>query len=105
MDGLGPNKISKIIFMIDQYSSFVYHVDTFLCIVILTNYNLQVFALFIWFNTSILHSFLIVLYLCNRIIMAMGFFYYGLKDTSATYATNFLNLVPIVTFIFSTVSR
>ncbi|CAN4085601.1 unnamed protein product [Withania somnifera] len=39
------------------------------------------------------------------IIMAMGFFYYGLKDTTATYATNFLNLIPIVTFIFSTVLR
>ncbi|KAM3381676.1 WAT1-related protein [Capsicum galapagoense] len=37
------------------------------------------------------------------IIMAMGLFYYGLKDTTATYATNFLNLIPIVTFIFSTV--
>ncbi|XP_055827052.1 WAT1-related protein At5g64700-like [Solanum dulcamara] len=39
------------------------------------------------------------------IIMAMGLFYYGLKETSATYATNFLNLIPIVTFIFSTVLR
>lgn len=37
--------------------------------------------------------------------MAMGLFYYGLKETSATYATNFLNLIPIVTFIFSTVLR
>ncbi|OIT32106.1 PREDICTED: WAT1-related protein At5g64700-like [Nicotiana attenuata] len=39
------------------------------------------------------------------IIMAMGLFYYGLRDTTATYATNFLNLIPIVTFIFSTVLR
>ncbi|XP_059277043.1 WAT1-related protein At5g64700-like [Lycium ferocissimum] len=39
------------------------------------------------------------------IIMAMGLFYYGLKDTTATYATNFLNLIPIVTFILSTVLR
>ncbi|KAK4362835.1 hypothetical protein RND71_018076 [Anisodus tanguticus] len=39
------------------------------------------------------------------IIMAMGLFYYGLKDTTATYATNFLNLIPIATFIFSTVLR
>lgn len=37
--------------------------------------------------------------------MAMGLFYYGLKDTSATYATNFLNLIPVVTFIFSTMLR
>ncbi|MCD7461378.1 hypothetical protein HAX54_046005 [Datura stramonium] len=37
------------------------------------------------------------------IIVAMGLFYYGLKDTTATYASNFLNLIPIVTFVFSTV--
>ncbi|XP_058206320.1 WAT1-related protein At5g64700-like [Rhododendron vialii] len=35
------------------------------------------------------------------ISMAMGLFYYGLRDTTATYATNFLNLIPIVTFVFS----
>ncbi|KAA8540111.1 hypothetical protein F0562_026803 [Nyssa sinensis] len=38
------------------------------------------------------------------ITMAMGFFYYGLRDTTATYATNFLNLIPIVTFVFSIVA-
>ncbi|CAK9139030.1 unnamed protein product [Ilex paraguariensis] len=35
--------------------------------------------------------------------MAMGLFYYGLQDATATYVTNFLNLIPIVTFVFSTV--
>uniref|UniRef100_A0A7N0V9Q4 WAT1-related protein n=1 Tax=Kalanchoe fedtschenkoi TaxID=63787 RepID=A0A7N0V9Q4_KALFE len=35
------------------------------------------------------------------IIMAMGLYYYGLRDTNATYATNFLNLVPILTFSIS----
>ncbi|KAG5558944.1 hypothetical protein RHGRI_008780 [Rhododendron griersonianum] len=39
----------------------------------------------------------------ERISMAMGLFYYGLRDTTATYATNFLNLIPIVTFVFSTI--
>ncbi|KAE9464627.1 hypothetical protein C3L33_03424, partial [Rhododendron williamsianum] len=39
----------------------------------------------------------------NWISMAMGLFYYGLRDTTATYATNFLNLIPIVTFVFSTI--
>ncbi|KAM7504945.1 hypothetical protein LguiB_003849 [Lonicera macranthoides] len=39
------------------------------------------------------------------ISMAMGFYYFGLRDTTATYATNFLNLIPIVTFFFSTVLR
>ncbi|KAL3524492.1 hypothetical protein ACH5RR_017326 [Cinchona calisaya] len=39
------------------------------------------------------------------ISMAMGLFYYGLRDTTATYATNFLNLIPIVTFLFSTILR
>ncbi|KAG6753579.1 hypothetical protein POTOM_041558 [Populus tomentosa] len=41
----------------------------------------------------------------NWILFAMGLFYYGLKDTSATYAVNFLNLVPIVTFVFSIILR
>ncbi|PON83706.1 Plant-drug/metabolite exporter [Trema orientale] len=38
------------------------------------------------------------------ITFAMGMFYYGLRDTTATYATNFLNLIPIVTFVFSIIS-
>ena len=33
--------------------------------------------------------------------MAIGLLYYGLRDTTATYATNFINLIPIVAFIFS----
>ncbi|KAJ7965212.1 WAT1-related protein [Quillaja saponaria] len=36
------------------------------------------------------------------ITAAMGLYYYGLRDTSATYSTNFLNLIPICTFIAST---
>ncbi|XP_071926326.1 WAT1-related protein At5g64700-like [Coffea arabica] len=39
------------------------------------------------------------------ITMAMGLFYYGLGDTTATYTTNFLNLIPIVTFLLSTILR
>ncbi|KAI6697703.1 hypothetical protein NL676_017822 [Syzygium grande] len=35
----------------------------------------------------------------------MGLYYYGLRDTTATYATNFLNITPIVTFIFSVILR
>ncbi|GMN44272.1 hypothetical protein TIFTF001_013472 [Ficus carica] len=38
------------------------------------------------------------------ITFAMGMFYYGLRDTTATYATNFLNLIPIVTFVFSIIT-
>ncbi|KAK7301014.1 hypothetical protein RJT34_11869 [Clitoria ternatea] len=37
--------------------------------------------------------------------MALGLFYYGLRDTSATYAVNFLNLVPICTFFTSMMCR
>ncbi|KAH1214312.1 WAT1-related protein [Glycine max] len=37
--------------------------------------------------------------------LAQGLFYYGLKDTSATYAVNFLNLVPICTFFTSIIFR
>ncbi|KAL5803682.1 hypothetical protein ACOSQ4_031987 [Xanthoceras sorbifolium] len=36
---------------------------------------------------------------------AMGLYYYGLRDTTATYAINFLNLIPIFTFIFSIIGR
>ncbi|RAL38811.1 hypothetical protein DM860_013492 [Cuscuta australis] len=39
------------------------------------------------------------------VIIAIGFFYYGLRDTTATYATNFINLIPIVTFVFSITIR
>ncbi|RDX63098.1 WAT1-related protein, partial [Mucuna pruriens] len=35
----------------------------------------------------------------------MGLFYYGLRDTSATYSVNFLSLVPIFTFIISIICR
>ncbi|TKY56412.1 WAT1-related protein [Spatholobus suberectus] len=37
--------------------------------------------------------------------LAQGLFYYGLRDTSATYAVNFLNLVPICTFLTSIICR
>ncbi|KAL5803683.1 hypothetical protein ACOSQ4_031988 [Xanthoceras sorbifolium] len=36
---------------------------------------------------------------------AMGLYYYGLRDTTATYSINFLNLIPIFTFIFSIIGR
>ncbi|XP_061364036.1 WAT1-related protein At5g07050-like [Gastrolobium bilobum] len=39
------------------------------------------------------------------ITLAMGLFYYGLRDTSATYSVNFLNLVPIFTFTISVICR
>ncbi|KAL3846049.1 hypothetical protein ACJIZ3_003452 [Penstemon smallii] len=53
------------------------------------------FAIFFWL-------FMVAL---TGISVAMGLFYYGLKDTTATYATNFLNLIPIVTFLFSIILR
>ncbi|CAL2244096.1 unnamed protein product [Prunus armeniaca] len=39
------------------------------------------------------------------ITSAMGLFYYGLRDTTPTYATNFLNLIPIATFVLSIITR
>ncbi|KAL1059778.1 hypothetical protein V6Z11_1Z007900 [Gossypium hirsutum] len=33
------------------------------------------------------------------ITAAMGLFYCGLRDTTATYSSNFLNIIPIVTFL------
>ncbi|XP_004307909.1 PREDICTED: WAT1-related protein At5g64700-like [Fragaria vesca subsp. vesca] len=38
------------------------------------------------------------------ITAAMALFYYGLRDTTATYAANFLNLIPIATFVLSTIT-
>ncbi|RDY03513.1 WAT1-related protein, partial [Mucuna pruriens] len=37
--------------------------------------------------------------------LAQGMFYYGLRDTSATYSVNFLNFVPISTFFTSIICR
>ncbi|XP_022945778.1 WAT1-related protein At1g43650-like [Cucurbita moschata] len=37
------------------------------------------------------------------ITAAMGLYYYGLRDTTATYATNFLNLIPVLTFVISSI--
>ncbi|KAK8489132.1 hypothetical protein V6N11_028492 [Hibiscus sabdariffa] len=39
------------------------------------------------------------------ITVAMGLFFYGLRDTTATYSTNFLNVIPIVTFVLSILLR
>ncbi|KAM0945546.1 putative EamA domain-containing protein [Dioscorea sansibarensis] len=36
---------------------------------------------------------------------ALGFYYYGLRDTTATYSLNFLNLIPIGTFLFAVFFR
>ncbi|KAL2664858.1 hypothetical protein GLYMA_02G222000v4 [Glycine max] len=41
----------------------------------------------------------------ERMVLAQGLFYYGLRDTSATYSVNFLNLVPISTFFTSIIFR
>ncbi|WCJ27565.1 nodulin MtN21 /EamA-like transporter family protein [Euphorbia peplus] len=39
------------------------------------------------------------------ISLPMSLFYYGLRDTTATYAVNFLNLIPILTFVLSIIMR
>ncbi|KAH1042417.1 hypothetical protein GYH30_024622 [Glycine max] len=37
--------------------------------------------------------------------LTQGLFYYGMRDTSATYFVNFLNMVPICTFFTSIIFR
>ncbi|XP_042395952.1 WAT1-related protein At5g64700-like [Zingiber officinale] len=37
------------------------------------------------------------------VVMAMGLYYYALEYTSASYAVNYLNLIPIVTFIIAVI--
>uniref|UniRef100_A0A0E0RG38 WAT1-related protein n=1 Tax=Oryza rufipogon TaxID=4529 RepID=A0A0E0RG38_ORYRU len=39
------------------------------------------------------------------IVLAMGLHYYGLRATNAGYTVNFLNLVPVVTFIIAAIFR
>ncbi|PKA54193.1 WAT1-related protein [Apostasia shenzhenica] len=39
------------------------------------------------------------------ITAGIGFYYYGIQYTNATYSACFLNLVPIVTFIFAVLMR
>ncbi|CAJ1970587.1 unnamed protein product [Sphenostylis stenocarpa] len=41
----------------------------------------------------------------ERMTMAQGLFYFGLRDTTATYSASFLNLVPICTFFTSIIFR
>ncbi|RLN08035.1 WAT1-related protein [Panicum miliaceum] len=39
------------------------------------------------------------------IVLAMGLHYYGLRATTAAYSVNFLNLVPVVTFLIAVLLR
>ncbi|TVU17234.1 hypothetical protein EJB05_33253 [Eragrostis curvula] len=39
------------------------------------------------------------------VVLAMGLYYYGLRATSPAYSVNFLNLIPIVTFMIAIVLR
>ncbi|XP_031497756.1 WAT1-related protein At5g07050-like [Nymphaea colorata] len=41
----------------------------------------------------------------SGITIGMGFYYYGLLCTSTTFAATFLNLIPVLTFIFAVVLR
>ncbi|VAH81237.1 unnamed protein product [Triticum turgidum subsp. durum] len=40
-----------------------------------------------------------------RIVLAMGLHYYGLRATNAAYTVNFLNVIPVVTFIIAIILR
>jgi len=39
------------------------------------------------------------------IVLAMGLHYYGLRATTAAYSVNFLNLIPVVTFLIAALLR
>ncbi|KAM0824241.1 hypothetical protein ACQ4PT_070345 [Festuca glaucescens] len=41
----------------------------------------------------------------ERIVLAMGLHYYGLRATNAGYTVNFLNVIPVVTFIIAVILR
>ncbi|KAH0691647.1 hypothetical protein KY289_019005 [Solanum tuberosum] len=101
----GLQLLSKVIL---SHGTFVFALMTYRHVV--ATLCIAPFAL-IWERDSLMKKvtwsvlFWLFMIALTGIIMAMGLFYYGLKETSATYATNFLNLIPIVTFFFSTVSR
>lgn len=40
-----------------------------------------------------------------RVVLAMGLYYYGLRASSPSYSVNFLNLIPIVTFVIAIILR
>ncbi|KAL0400512.1 UNVERIFIED_CONTAM: WAT1-related protein [Sesamum latifolium] len=63
-------------------------------------------AAFFWvFMVALTGSIFNVVIINMHDINDPGLFYYGLKDTTATYASNFLNLIPLITFLFSTILR
>ncbi|KAJ1260104.1 hypothetical protein BS78_10G206600 [Paspalum vaginatum] len=44
-------------------------------------------------------------FIFERIVLAMGLYYYGLQATNAAYSVMFLNLIPIVTFVIAFLVR
>ncbi|XP_048127812.1 WAT1-related protein At5g64700-like [Rhodamnia argentea] len=50
-------------------------------------------------------SWLFINALTGVLSLPMGLYYYGLRDTTATYAANFLTVIPIATFVFSIILR
>ncbi|RWR80868.1 WAT1-related-like protein isoform X2 [Cinnamomum micranthum f. kanehirae] len=70
---------------------------------VILNHGVFIFAL-LTYRQIVAAIFLAPLsFFLERVTMALGLYYYGLRYTTATYASTFLNLVPIVTFVFSTV--
>src|SRR4051812_36109052 len=41
----------------------------------------------------------------HRYSVPLSLYYYGLRDTTASYAVIFLNIIPLVTFIISLIFR
>ncbi|KAG0458842.1 hypothetical protein HPP92_021970 [Vanilla planifolia] len=58
-----------------------------------------------WSEVNWIAGFWIFCNALTGITAAMALYYYGLRDTNATYGASFLNLVPVVTFLFAVLMR
>ncbi|KAM7485599.1 hypothetical protein LguiA_001608 [Lonicera macranthoides] len=103
----GLQLLSKVVMSSEENSAFMFALMTYrhllaaVCLVPVALYfergNVKNMT---W--SACLWLFMVAL---TGISIGLGFFYFGQRDTTATYATNFLNLIPIVTFIFSAILR
>ncbi|KAM0830822.1 hypothetical protein ACQ4PT_065957 [Festuca glaucescens] len=65
------------------------------------------FATFFYISLSKLlnHLARVLLPIWSRVLLAMGLYYCGLRATNAAYAVDFLNLIPVATFLIAVALR
>ncbi|XP_050904778.1 WAT1-related protein At1g09380 isoform X2 [Lathyrus oleraceus] len=100
----GMQLLSRIILV---QGSFIFALTTYRYIVAAV--SIAPFALYFERGLAKKFNWRILLWLfINALVgmtMSLGLFYFGLRDTTATYSVNFLNLIPICTFLISIMLR